>query len=277
MERSKRKLQTQNIGKTERVISAIGGGVLLAAALKRRSAGSIALGLIGGDLLRRSLSGHCHMYQALGIRTAPKGQGADTTSVPYESGMRVDRATTIDRPRAEIYRFWRDLTNLPRFMKNVRSVTPGEGNQSHWVVSAPAGRTVEWDAVLYNDIENQMLAWRTLPGSEVDHAGSVWFKDAPGGRGTEVKVELNYNPPAGIIGAALATLWGKNPGQQIQRDLHRLKQILEAGEVLTTAGQPTGARSRTHERRRHQREMDREVHDASEESFPASDAPAYSR
>ena len=151
-----------------------------------------------------------------------------------------------------------------------------ETNRTGWF-RAPAGRTVEWDAVLYNDIENQMMAWRTLPGSEVDHAGSVWFKDAPAGRGTEVKVELNYNPPAGIIGAALATLWGKDPGQQIQRDLHRLKQILEAGEVPTTAGQPTGARSRTHERRRHERAMDREVHDASEESFPASDAPAYSR
>jgi len=129
---------------------------------------------------------------------------------------------------------------------------------------------VEWDATIHNQIDGEMIAWRTLEGSPVQHAGSVWFKEAPAGRGTELKVELQYNPPAGIIGAAVASLWGKEPGQQIQEDLHRLKQLMEAGEIPTIEGQPRG-------RQGNEPERDREVHRASVESFPASDAPTYSR
>jgi uncharacterized membrane protein len=115
-----------------------------------------------------------------------------------------------------------------------------------------------------------MIAWRTLDGAQVQHAGSVWFKEAPAGRGTELRVELQYNPPAGMIGAALAHLWGKDPDQQIHEDLHRMKQILEAGEIPTTEGQPRGRQS-------HEPDGDVEVHRASVESFPASDSPAYNR
>jgi uncharacterized membrane protein len=203
----------------------------------------------------------------MGIRTAPLGQGAETTAVPYELGIRVDRAITIARPRAEIYRFWRNLSNLPRFMKNVESITD-DGTRSHWVVKAPGGRTVQWDAVIHNEIENELIAWRSLPGAKVANAGSVWFRDAPGGRGTEIRVELQYDPPAGVLGAIVASLQGKEPGQQIQEDLYRLKALLEAGEVVTTEGQPGGRQSRPYPH-------DGEVQVASEASFPASDAPAY--
>jgi len=260
-----------NITQAERILSALGGGLLAAAGLKKRSAGGIALALIGGDLLRRGITGHSYIYEAMGVRTADLGQGAETTSVPYELGVRVDRSITIARPPAEVYRFWRDLTNLPRFMNNIESIRVTDGNSSHWCVKAPAGRTVEWDAVIHNEIEDQMIAWRSLPGGDVQNAGSVWFKEAPAGRGTEVRVELQYNPPVGIIGAAVAALWGKEPGQQIEEDLHRLKQLMEAGDVLTTSGQSTGRRVDMHDRRR----SDRHVHDASEDSFPASDSPAY--
>jgi uncharacterized membrane protein len=260
-----------NITQAERIVSAIGGGLLAAAGLKRRSPAGIALALIGGDLLRRGITGHSYAYQALGIRTKGKGQGAATTSVPYELGVRVDKSITITRPPHEVFAFWRDLSNLPRFMKNVESVTDlGEG-RSHWVVRGPTGRRIEWDAVINNEEEGRMIAWRTIGCSTVQHAGSVWFREAPAGRGTEVKVELQYNPPAGMIGAAVAQLWGKDPDRQIQEDLRRLKQTLEAGEVPTTAGQPRG---------RQGDEPDRdgdEVHRASVESFPASDSPAYSR
>ncbi len=256
-----------NISQAERIVSAIGGGILAAAGLKKRSAAGAALALIGGDLLRRGITGHSYAYEAMGVRTADLGQGAATTSVPYELGVRVDKSITIAKPRQEVYDFWRKLSNLPRFMKNVESVSEIDEMHSHWVVQAPAGRKVEWDAVIHNEVPGEMIAWRSLPGADVDNAGSVWFREAPAGRGTEVKVELQYNPPAGALGAVLATLWGKEPSQQIQEDLHRLKALLEAGEIPTTEGQPTGKlEHRTHGYK---------VTEASEESFPASDSPAY--
>jgi uncharacterized membrane protein len=259
-----------NITQAERIASAIGGGVLAIVGLQRRSPAGVVLALIGGDLLRRGITGHSYAYEAMGVRTAPLGQGADTTSVPYELGIRVDRAITIERPRWEVYQFWRSLTNLPRFMNNVESVTMLDGNRSHWVAKAPAGRTVEWDAVIHNERDGELIAWRSLPGSDVDHAGSVWFKDAPGGRGTEVSVELQYNPPAGTLGAIFASLFGKEPGQEIQEDLHRLKELLEVGEVLSVEGQSSG---RIDKRAMFRRDGDVQL--ASEESFPASDAPSY--
>ncbi len=188
--------------------------------------------------------------------------------------MRVDRAITIERPRGEVFRFWQDVANFPRFMKHLESVTRIDERRSHWVAKAPAGRTVEWDAVIHNQIENELIAWRSLPGARVDNAGTVLFQDAPGGRGTEVKVELQYNPPAGVFGAAAAMLWGEEPGQQIQDDLHRLKQLLETGVIVTTEGQPSGRAATLRGLR--MRPDDRSVQLASEASFPASDAPAYS-
>jgi uncharacterized membrane protein len=176
-------------------------------------------------------------------------------------------------PRAEVYRFWRDFANLPRFMKHLESVQVVDETRSHWVAKGPAGRRVEWDAVVHNEVENERIAWRSLPGSDVDNAGTVWFKDAPGDRGTEVRVELQYNPPGGALGAVFAWLWGEEPGVQIQDDLHRLKALLEAGEIVTTEGQPSGRERQT---RRAGRQSKFPVEVASEDSFPASDAPAYS-
>jgi uncharacterized membrane protein len=262
-----------NLTRAERIASTIGGGFLLAAGVARRGPWGIALAIVGGDFLRRGITGHSYLYQAVGVRTAPKGQGAETTSVRYELGVRVDKAITIARPRDEVFRFWRDVTNFPKFMKHVESVRVLDDGRSHWVAKAPAGRTVEWDAAIHNEAENELIAWRSLPGADVDNAGSVLFRDAPGGRGTEVKVELQYNPPAGVLGAATAMLWGEEPGQQIQEDLHRLKQLMETGEVITTEGQTSGRPEKSwHDRLRPQ---DRSVHQASEASFPASDAPAY--
>lgn len=211
---------------------------------------------LGAEMIRRGLTGHSYVYESLGIRTAPLGQGAETTSVPYELGIRVDESIVVNRPRAEVFRFWRRLENLSRFMENVYSVREINGRTSHWIVRAPAGRRAEWDAVVHNEIPNELIAWRTLPGAGVDHAGSVWFKDAPGG-GTEISVELQYNPPAGTLGAALASLWGQEPGVQIGKDLRHLKRMLESADFMPRLLK------------------DEEVDEASEMSFPASDAPAY--
>ncbi len=260
-----------NMTRAERIASAVGGGLLTVAGIqngvRRRPAAGIALALIGGDLLRRGLTGHSYAYEAMGVRTAPVGQGAGI-SVPYELGVRADASITIARPRAEVYRFWRSIANLARIMEDVESIIEIAPNRSHWVVRALAGRRLEWDAVIHNEIEDELIAWRSLDGADVDHAGSIWFKDAPGGRGTEVRIEMQYNPPAGVVGALVASLSGKEPSQELRKDLHRLKSLLETGEVVSTEGQPSG-------RIRIQRERDREVQEASEASFPASDAPAY--
>lgn len=243
-----------NISGAERVISMIGGGICAVAGLQKRSPGGIAVALIGGDLLRRGITGHSHLYEILGVRTAPVGQGKHV-SLPYELGVRVDQGILINRPRAEVYRFWRNLANLPRFMKHLKSVEDIDGTRSHWVVKAPAGRQVQWDAEVHNEIENELIAWRSLSGGDVDHAGSVKFHDGPAGHGTEVRVVLQYNPPAGIVGAVVAALWGEEPTAQIRDDLRRMKKMLESDA--------TGD---------HQDEL---VDLALEATFPASDAPAY--
>lgn len=243
-----------NMTQEERFLSAVAGGVLASAGLRRGGFGGLLITALGGDLIRRALTGHSYFYESMGIRTAPVGQGA-STSVPYELGVRVDSSITINRPRAEVFRFWRDLRNLARVMDHVESVRQ-EGNRSHWVVKAPAGRTVEWDAVIHNEIPNERIAWRSLEGADVQNAGAVLFTDAPGGQGTVVKVELQYNPPGGAVGALLAQLWKQEPGMQIEEDLRRLKQIIESGEPVTAGSYD-------------------DVEEASEESFPASDAPGY--
>jgi uncharacterized membrane protein len=152
----------------------------------------------------------------------------------------VDKAVTINKPIDQLYAFWRKLENLPRFMDHLESVTTIDETRSHWVAKGPAGKKVEWDAEIINEIPNELIGWRSLPGAEVNNAGSVQFKPAPGGRGTELQVELRYDPPGGALGAMFAKLFGEEPNQQVEDDLRRLKSILEAGERPTTEGQPTG-------------------------------------
>jgi uncharacterized membrane protein len=151
-------------------------------------------------------------------------------------GVHVQKAITVNRSPEEVYRFWRDLRNLPRFMHHLESVQVTGDRRSHWRTEGPAGMAVEWDAETVEDRPNELIAWRSVEGSQVDNSGSVRFLPAPGGRGTEVHVELRYNPPGGAAGAAIAWLFGESAGQQVYDDLRAFKQIMETGEVLVSEG-----------------------------------------
>lgn len=178
----------------------------------------------------------------LGRLSGPSGQsgsyprafgedGTETAPAPG-AGVQVRRAITIGKPVEEIYRFWRDFTNLPRFMEHLESVQVRGDRRSHWKVRAPVGTTVEWDAEITEDRPNELIAWRSVEDADVPNAGSVRFAPAPGGRGTEILVELRYEPPGGKLGAFVAKLFGEEPGQQVHGDLRRLKQVMETGEVM---------------------------------------------
>jgi uncharacterized membrane protein len=158
----------------------------------------------------------------------------------------VKKVITINRPAEELYAFWRNFENLPQFMEHLVTVKGGAENQrSRWVAKAPAGKTVEWDAEIINERPNQLIAWRSLPGSDVENAGSVRFEPCTDGRGTLVKVEFEYSPPGGALGAKVAKIFGEAPEQQVADDLRRFKQLMETGEVATIKGQPAGRRTST--------------------------------
>jgi uncharacterized membrane protein len=230
-------MQNQNVSNPERWLSVVAGAALALFGLKRRSAAGIAVAGIGGGLLWRGASGHCPIYKSLGVSTHDDGDSQ--VSVPYGCGIRVEKSVTVNARPEQIYAFWRNFENLPRFMEHLESVDVHDSTRSHWVAKGPAGLKAEWDAEIINEIPNELIGWRSIDGSSVQNAGSVHFTST--GRGTEVKVILRYDPPGGALGAAVAKLFGEEPSMQVQEDLRRLKQLLEAGELATTAGQPWGA------------------------------------
>jgi uncharacterized membrane protein len=212
----------KNVHPIERWASAVGGVALAVVGARRGKSGM--LGMLGGAMMiQRGVTGRCHVYRTLGLTTAPKKTNA---SLPYELGIRVDARIIIRQPREVVWEFWRHIENLPTFMRHLVSVERQPNGRSHWIARGPAGHHVQWDAQVINVIPGELIGWRSLPGSDVDSAGSVHFNEAPGG-GTEVRVELQYNPPAGFLGAYVAQLFGKEPQQEIEEDLERLKHALE--------------------------------------------------
>lgn len=146
--------------------------------------------------------------------------------------MDLKSTITVFRSPEEVYGFWHDFENLPRFMSYLESVQVTGAGRSHWKAKTPVGTTVEWDAEIVDDQPNTRIAWRSLEGAELPNTGSVQFKPAPGGRGTEVHVQMRYDPPAGVIGEAIARLFGEVPQEQVKLDLRRFKQVIETGEVV---------------------------------------------
>jgi uncharacterized membrane protein len=230
-----------NVGGVERIACALAGGALTVYGLRRRSIGGLALSIAGAALLHRGTTGHCNAYEALGIDTSRDSD----YEVPVARDVHVEKSIIIDKTPEELYTFWRQFENLPRFMKHLESVRNMGFNRWHWVAKGPVGTNVEWDAEIYNERPNEMIAWRSLKGADVTNAGSVHFEPATGERGTQVKVILNYNAPAGKVSALLAKLFGQEPGQMIEEDLRRLKQVLETGEIANVDGQPSARDERS--------------------------------
>ncbi len=155
----------------------------------------------------------------------------------------VGRAVTVNRPREEVYERWRDFSTFPAFMENVRSVTPLDRTRSRWVIEGPAGSTVEFETRITEDRQGELIAWESDEDADVRNSGRVTFRDAPGGRGTEVQAIIAYDPPAGTVGRMAAKIFQREPGMQARRDLLRFKQYMETGEVATAEAGPAAPRA----------------------------------
>ncbi len=183
-----------------------------------------------------------HNDAPLSAAKNPNPMAENGELAPQPGDVLVGRSATINRPRQELYAFWRDFENLPRFMHNIHSVTITDDIHSHWVIKAPAGQTVEWDSKITHDEPGRLIAWESLEGASVRNSGKVEFIDSPDARGTVVRVTLTYDPPAGGVGKLIAKLFQKEPKVQARQDLRRFKQLMETGEVATS--QPPDAAPR---------------------------------
>ena len=228
-----------NVGASERGISVTLGAALIAfAAARRRPFSSLLLAGAGAWLAHRGVTGRCMVYDRLDMGTV-EDEDEGRLDAGGHDDLSVEVAITIARPVAEVYAFWRRLENFPLFMKSIVSVTERGGGRSLWIARGPAGKTWEWEAEILEDRPGELLVWRSLPGSEVHHHGAVRFQDAPAGRGTEIRVGIEFLPPGGIAGRVVARLAHRLPELQVEEDLRRLKQMLEAGET-PVAGFPRG-------------------------------------
>jgi uncharacterized membrane protein len=179
----------------------------------------------------------CAQQLGMTSKSTPRHQEAGPArdaGISPSMARRVSRAITVNRGRDEVYAFWRNFENLPRFMKHLEAVKVHDEKRSHWTAKAPAGREVSWEAEIIEDVPSERISWRSLPGSTITNAGTVRFENAPGDRGTEIHVELEYLPPAGMLGAVVATMFREEPKEQLIDDLRAFKQVLEIGEVLVS-------------------------------------------
>ena len=199
----------------------------------------VAVGALAAFAIKRGMSSQ---YGGKGTGVIADSGSNTRRQLSGARGIHVEHSVLISKPASQLYRFWRDFENLPKFMEHLQSVSIREEGISHWVAKGPAGMQVEWDARIINEIENKVIAWQSLKGSMVATAGSVNFDETE--RGTIVRVHMQYNPPAGRLGAAVAYVFGEEPNLQVESDLRRFKQLMETGEIPTIDGQPSGRRAR---------------------------------
>jgi uncharacterized membrane protein len=228
-----------NVCGAERWASLLAGAGLTVYGILRRDLPGAALALGGGALVIRGATGRCAFYGALGMSTAADRRD-EVEQRLSQHGFKIEKAVTIGAPPHEIYRFWRDFGNLPRVLRHVESVEERGDGVTHWKAKGPFGTEFEWDAEIINERENELIAWRTLGSSLVDHAGSVHFTPLAGGR-SEVRVVLKYDPPTGVVGTAIAKLFGQDPEKEIEEDLLRLDRIFETARSVQAAQASTPA------------------------------------
>jgi uncharacterized membrane protein len=248
-EEQQRIAQGQNVGPAERQTSLAAGGLLALLGLARRDLVGLGIAAVGGAMLHRGATGKCYMYQALGMNSAVGNEPAESATQfgdrilrqnDFSRGLRVSQAFTVGRSKQECYDFWRQLENLPRFMSHIEQVRRLDDRRTHWVAKAPrlAGGKYEWDAETVEDVPGQRISWRSLPGSDIENAGTVRFEESP--RGTIVRAEISYVPPGGRLGNFIVSMLGQSPDRVLREDLRNFKRAMEIGEVLTILGQPHG-------------------------------------
>lgn len=232
-----------NVGETERYVSAGAGALLTTLGLHRGGLSGVLLASLGGYLVYRGASGYCAISNAIGRNTA---DGKTETDV-----LEISKSVTINKPRSEVYAFWRRLSNLPQFMMHLESVTEQDATHSHWVASLDSesalGKVVpkiEWDAIIVEEDENHRLLWQSVPGATVDNSGEVRFVTAPGNRGTEVHATIKYRAPAGVVGEAAMKLLSPAFKAMVKEDIRRFKRLMETGEIPTNES-PSGRKPET--------------------------------
>jgi len=239
--------RTENVGLAGRLIPVIGGAALALYGLRRRDWTGFALALLGGGLVLRGLK---------------RSAEAEERGMPSTQGLSLDETITIDQSPEELYRFWRNLDNLPRFLTHLDSVRSTGGSRSRWVARGPSGTSVTWDADMITDKPNEEIGWCSLPGSEIATQGRVRFRRARSGRGTDLHVLLLFEPPLGQQAMPVGTRFGRSAQQEFRDDLAHLKAVLEG-----SPGPWTERQSRMG--------LQDEVTEASQGSFPASDPPSW--
>lgn len=240
-QKSKQANSFTNVGTSGRLLSLLGGAALTYYGLQKKEKSlGIGVAALGGSLLVRGATGFCPVNQALHVDTAHQAS----------KGVEISQSLTINKPRPEVYQFWRQLENLPRFMQYLEDVRQTGPKRSHWVARIPKDiiykkklGTIEWDADIEQEEENSRIAWRSLPGADVENAGEVYFTDAPANRGTEVHATISYRPPLGAAGKLAAKLLNPVFEGMVKQDLRRFKRLLEAGEIPTIIGQPSGRKN----------------------------------
>ena len=221
-------------GDTERWASLVGGGALVLMGLKQRSLRGILTSLVGGGLIYQGAKNKSTVKQV-------QQKLGEATEASKDQRITAEKTVIIEKSPEELYNYWRNFENLPIFTDYLESVTVYDQQRSHWVAKTPVvDQAIEWDAIVVQDRPNEFIGWSSVEDADIDHSGFVRFRPATGGRGTEVKVVMEYSPPGGAMTANIAKLFDTEPEQQLGQMLSRFKQLMEAGEIATTEGQPQG-------------------------------------